>query len=262
MYNRKSCFLALPTIIMMPIIIGYFQSFESIDNGIQLYMVAGRSSSIRESVIIRSSNSRRRRRPNIGQILSNNRNHRLWPNGIIPYQISKSLQRHRSTIIHAMRKIEQTTCISFQQRQLVHRDYLHLTNGDGCHSIVGRLGGRQTVSLGNGCHDLGSVIHELCHAIGLYHEHMRYDRDHYLQIHWSNIQPEMMEQFVKIPISEYNPANHFDYNSIMIYGSKAFSKNGGPTMIPRDRRIKLRESYSKRSLSQADITNINALYEC
>ena len=39
-----------------------------------------------------------------------------------------------------------------------------------CHSKVGRTGGQQLLSLGPGCHDVGSTLHELSHAIGLYHE--------------------------------------------------------------------------------------------
>ncbi|OTF84218.1 Metalloendopeptidase-like protein [Euroglyphus maynei] len=219
--------------------------------------MAGRSkwSSIRE---LSSSNNHSNKRRQIGRLQDRRR---IWPNGLIPFQISPALRPYRSTIMNAMKQIEQNTCIRFRQRKS-QRDFIQLMAGDGCHSIVGRMGGRQIVSLGDGCHDLGSIMHELCHAIGLYHEHMRYDRDHYLQIRWANIEPEMLEQFIRIPISEYKPAHRFDYNSIMIYGSKAFSKNGAPTMIPKNRAVTLRESHYKRSLSQADIININAMYGC
>lgn len=35
-----------------------------------------------------------------------------------------------------------------------------------CYSSVGRVGGRQYLSLDTGCHDLGSILHETMHAIG------------------------------------------------------------------------------------------------
>lgn len=127
---------------------------------------------------------------------------------------------------------------------------------------MGRQGGRQIISLGRGCRDIGSIIHELCHAIGLYHEHMRYDRDSYLRIKWQNIVPSMFDQFEKIPVTEYRPAHKFDYNSIMIYGSKAFSKNGKDTMVPKNRKMSIYESHFKKKLSSADKTNINSLYDC
>ena len=106
---------------------------------------------------------------------------------------------------------------------------------------MGRVGGRQLLSLGYGCHDIGSTLHELCHAIGLYHEHMRWDRDQYLKISWENMLPSMNDQFQKIPVTQYRPATNFDYNSIMIYGQKAFTRNGRDTMVPRDSRARITE---------------------
>ena len=91
---------------------------------------------------------------------------------------------------------------------------------------------------------------------------MRYDRDQYLNIEWENIQPSMYEQFQKVPISQYRPAAKFDYNSIMIYGSKAFSRNGRNTMTPRNRETKIIESHFKQSLARSDVININTLYGC
>ena len=85
----------------------------------------------------------------------------------------------------------------------------------------------------------------IAHSVGLYHEHMRYDRDQYLSIEWSNILPSMYSQFQKVPIFQYRPASNFDYNSIMIYGSKAFTRDGLDTMVPRNPQARIIEPYFK-----------------
>jgi len=58
-----------------------------------------------------------------------------------------------------------------------------------CLSSIGRDGGAQSLTLGMSCHYLGVILHEMTHAAGFYHEQNRWDRDEYVNIHWSNIQP-------------------------------------------------------------------------
>ncbi|KHJ78274.1 astacin, partial [Oesophagostomum dentatum] len=57
----------------------------------------------------------------------------------------------------------------------------------GCWSYVGNQHKVQPLSLGNGCHTIGSASHELGHTIGMHHTHARHDRDEYVPIDTSNI---------------------------------------------------------------------------
>ena len=60
-----------------------------------------------------------------------------------------------------------------------------------CSSYVGRIGGHQTISVGNEDQSIvckrGNIIHEIAHALGFFHEHSRPDRDNYVDVLWDNV---------------------------------------------------------------------------
>lgn len=69
---------------------------------------------------------------------------------------------------------------------------------------MGKTGGTQIVSLqppdSTGPNCLGSegrALHELMHALGIFHEQSRADRDRFVKIHWDNILPAYKSNFEK-----------------------------------------------------------------
>ena len=75
---------------------------------------------------------------------------RRWPNGRIPYTISRDPSSHE-VIKKAMRIIEENTCIRFVPRVY---EYFHVNieDGVGCSAHVGRVAsGRSELTLGKDC---------------------------------------------------------------------------------------------------------------
>ncbi|RWS13713.1 astacin-like metallopeptidase 2 protein, partial [Dinothrombium tinctorium] len=188
----------------------------------------------------------------------------LWPNGELVYHIDYSLYPHQFLIKSAMDHISSRTgnCIKFKKRTF-ETAYVYVYSNQGCYSAIGRQGDAQELSLGQGCHVMGVVIHEFLHALGFYHYHSRSDRDQYLRINYQNIIPSMMSQFQMLSPFQNQIFTDFDYESIMIYGSTAFSRDGrSPTMVPLKAGVYLRDPGYKYSLTEKDVISIKKLYGC
>lgn len=68
-------------------------------------------------------------------------------------------------------------------------------------------------------------------------------------------------QFQKLGHHENALFNRFDYDSVMLYGSRSFSNNGQYSMTRKDGGI-LAEVHEKGGLSPADVERVNKLYSC
>lgn len=111
--------------------------------------------------------------------------------------------------------------------------YVYFCNGDGNNSNVGRIGGMQKIHIAP-YQTMGIVAHEIGHAVGLYHEQSRHDRDNYVTINLSNVPSDKRNNYDKITSNYYNMGS-FDFSSIMLYSSYDFAINSNvPTMTKKD----------------------------
>lgn len=184
---------------------------------------------------------------------------KLWPNGIVYYEIKDLFtNEERKNILNGMKEFHDKTCIKFLPRNQ-QRDYIVFDKRIGCMSDVGRRKGKQIVSLASeACLAQGSILHELMHVVGFFHEHERIDRDKYIHVLWPNIIQAEYWQFVIVP-SRVPMTISYDYSSILHYGKFAFSKNGKPTI-----ESKMNNDYigQIKGFSQIDLFEINVLYKC
>nr|QNH72412.1 toxin candidate TRINITY_DN1936_c0_g1_i1 [Isarachnanthus nocturnus] len=186
----------------------------------------------------------------------------LWGDGYVPFELSDELSDDTKDVFHrAVDDFNTHTCIRFVPRT-TEVDFLFIfPNASLCYSSVGKHGGMQKVSLGDGCAVKGIIIHELLHTLGFVHEQSRPDRDKYIEIMKDNIKPELLHNFQKFShrLVE-NLGTQYDFDSVLHYNNHAFSKNGEDTirsLRQPDRRFGQREGFSRR-----DLVQVNRLYKC
>jgi hypothetical protein len=167
-------------------------------------------------------------------------------------------------ILDAMNQFHEYTCIRFREKKESDKDYVSMFKGTGCYATIGRdEDNPEMVSLGEGCYFSGTIVHELMHTVGFYHLQNRSDRDQYLRIFWSNIDPRYKEEFRKMYEEDNLILVNFDYSSIMLYGPRSFSKDGTSiTMEPTFSGFNMIEVFEKPGLTREDALAINKLYKC
>ncbi|KAL6728159.1 hypothetical protein Aduo_009960 [Ancylostoma duodenale] len=150
---------------------------------------------------------------------------------------------------------ERDTCINFKEGRA--RDYLYVADAGGYYSHVGKFGGRQNFSLESNCgYMIGHAIHQLGHALGLYHTHSRYDRDSYVTVRPDKIK-EYPNEYRIITQQEANTyGTEYDYGSIMHFGSNVHN----PIFFLADENY--RRTMGSHMLSFTDLWLINKHYGC
>lgn len=185
-----------------------------------------------------------------------------WADGIVPFEIAEDLPfMNKLAIMQAIDHWQRKTHLEFveltSKNRDQYRDYISFIPAPGttCSSYVGRQGGKQEINLSPRCTTMNTV-HEIGHALGLWHEQSRADRANFIRIIWENIEDNHKYNFDQ-HLTDGKDFGEYDYQSIMHYGPYAFSKNGEKTIIPLVDGIQIGQ---RERLSEKDIAAINSMY--
>ena len=203
------------------------------------------------------------------------RDNRLWSMPV-KYSFANSITGDMETAIEdALDRLvdESDAQISFQECTGLcagsHIKFRFEEDG-GCSSNVGRVRwpGVNKVNLEEGCDGLAGnaaarnreesvIMHEVMHALGVYHEHSRCDRNTFVTINWDNIEDDREHNFER-HCNNATDYGVYDYESVMHYPDDAFSV-GGDTITapdPADQAL----MGTRDGLSQGDRSVLIGLY--
>ncbi|VDL60872.1 unnamed protein product [Hymenolepis diminuta] len=195
----------------------------------------------------------------------------LWPNGRIPYTISKayfSMDELRD-LQSAIDVWNSETCVHFVPYRRGDKSWISITDGTSCYSqYMGYKGmpGEQAIMFSkNGCRFYGLYLHELGHAIGLDHEHVRAERDEYLKVDTAGVPDNLKSFFTKKTKNQLLTFDSpYDLQSVMHYGQSSFSTFADKTPINvKDAKLRplLKDVYIK-DVSFWDVRAVNLNYDC
>lgn len=188
----------------------------------------------------------------------------IWARGNVPVLIDKSMESHgmlndaKSAIDILNRQTNLRLSVYNKEKDYIKIMYSPET-GFGGVSPVGRKGGEQIIYITREA-SVRTIVHELLHSLGFWHEQSRYDRDNHIWLDTSNVSPEQRHNFQIEPGVASLP---YDYNSIMHYSSTAFAidKNKPTIQCKRGNVVsKCELGPTNGYLSPIDIQGINASY--
>jgi hypothetical protein len=183
-------------------------------------------------------------------------------NKLYYYILLFSAESQLEDIMYAMDLMEAETCIKFVPRD-TEKAFVEIHSGNGCSSSIGRTGKPQRVSLNNrGCMRIGTIQHELIHALGYHHMHNHEARDNFVTVKFDNIKQPAIHNFDKVDRKFFdNFGTPYDINSVMHYPPKAFSNNGELTIVPKNP-SKAKQMGQRIGMSNGDIKRLNNMYKC
>lgn len=187
----------------------------------------------------------------------------LWPSGYIPVMIGDDVIKWDmyQSVMQALTTLNNNTNVRFKpyagESDYIKIDmYLDDPNLGGF-SAVGRQGGEQVLFLNKNMPE-SVVVHEMLHALGMWHEQSRSDRDNFVKVNLDNVKEEYKHNF---QIEPGIAIGDYDYQSIMHYPADAFAVSGGNASIQcKNGQAVSNCKLGGNVLSAKDIAALNRLF--
>lgn len=155
-----------------------------------------------------------------------------WPNGKVPYYFSGTFSdSDKETIREAMRMIEMIAKVEYYETTAADYRYKITRSTDPNIGGASTLGYSKNATYWYNTAGVYTVAHELYHGLGFAHEHQRPDRDSFVKIISTNIDPKYASNFDKYPANISATFGAYDYDSMMHYPARAFAISAGRITI-------------------------------
>eukprot|EP00416_Gambierdiscus_australes_P024691 CAMPEP_0171067810 /NCGR_PEP_ID=MMETSP0766_2-20121228/8207_1 /TAXON_ID=439317 /ORGANISM="Gambierdiscus australes, Strain CAWD 149" /LENGTH=627 /DNA_ID=CAMNT_0011524075 /DNA_START=42 /DNA_END=1925 /DNA_ORIENTATION=+ len=211
---------------------------------------------------------------------------RPWTNGRVPYCFAPDVAQSTRNIFKAAASVvhRNLRCIRFEEVGYVKGTslskerweegfdpeqeaacseqpavFVQSNPGYGCFAGLGMIPSwkSQALQIGPGCEHVGITLHEILHALGVQHEHQRFDRDAVVDIHYGNVKPDSVLWFNKD--NDVYTGQPYDLLSIMHYGAYSFSVNDRPTITAKEGGHA--NLGGRGSLTESDVEQLKAMYK-
>lgn len=194
-----------------------------------------------------------------------------WPDGVVPWENDDA---DPAIVQGAIAMIEdETPGVDLVPYDGSQPNYITFRDASGCSSAIGMQTGQQFINLkvndGDSFCSIGNGAHEILHAMGMYHEHTRCDRDDFVTIDFDEIESGREGNFYKAgsdaqgddcgddtPVFDIDT---YDPGSIMHYGRFAFAVGSNPTIIPKSG-VDGSAMGQRSALGPTDVETVDQLY--